>query len=336
MVAYVALMCDYTEKNDRTVETYILRFKRKKSKGVDKCILLTLLLRSDTKQTASSSRKHHGLLRTSASIYEYGTFFEDQIEKICTNWNGSFFSIIYLLFNYSVWYQVIKGYVFDDKIHRRNDEDIENQYFTYARILLFLFYYMQVHYCFHYLKTFNFIRQGRPVTYFNRIISIGIMSTIYPFCFILFCPIMWIFRRIFSKRAWFANMRCSKSFRHWLFPKNNINNDAYAKKLMLIDEEDDEIFYAQSKKSKSSSRWNCCCFCCRPEHEEDDDDVIFDLFSKSKKNRNILPINKLLSTSYLSDEDDDSSSEDEIEEDIKKLHHPSPLTIKKENIDNTM
>ena len=299
MVAFVALMCDYTEGDDRMASSYLLKFKKERSKKrekQDRCAVLAFSLRKN----ASDVNKNHGLLRTSASVYEYGTFFSGQIEKICTNWNGSFFSCIFLFFDYAIWYQLLKRFYWDDAMYSSSqgtgkhgkttttsssDSYLDTSYLTYATILMVLFYYMQVHYCFHFLKSINLVRNGKPVSYIKRIAMFAAVSVVCPFFFFIFYLIMWVYRRIFSKRAWFSTFRCSKRLRNWLFPKENLgifrSSSSKGSSSSSSTTASKKRSSASSKKSSSSSRWNCCFACCRPEHEEDDDDVISDLYFKS-------------------------------------------------------
>ena len=261
MLSFVALMCDYVEPDDHKVKSYLLKFKRKKSKKENKddtCIVCAFASRTGPrgKKGAKITTKHHGHLRTSGTIYEYGTFFGDRMEKLCTNWNGSVFAVFYLAFDYVVAYRCIEYF--------RNGAFVESiEYVNYAWIVMALFYYAQVHYCYHFLVTIQLIRRGVAVSFFKKTFLIIVISIVYPFLFVFFYPPMWIFRRFLSKRGWFSNARCSRSIRNWLFSSSSAPKGAARSR-----RNDKKTFDSK----RNSSLWNFCCCCCPI--EDDDDDVV--------------------------------------------------------------
>jgi hypothetical protein len=281
--SFVALMCDHVEPNDHLVKTYLLQFKRKKTETLNKedlciaCALSTKRTNNKFKKkhpslSKSNVVKHHGFLRTSGVVYEYGTFFYDKTKRLCTNWNGSLFAIFYLLFDYAIWYRT---YVNDRSIFGGSSE-----YLNYAAIFMILFYYSQCHYCFHFLKSINLIRKGKPLSFFNKMALIVSVSIVYPCLFIVFYPFMWMYRRFFSKRAWFHDTKCSRRVRKWVFSFFPVSFSSSKRKRSNLS--NTKTF---EKKKKPSSRWNCCCSCCRPEDEEDDADVIVELYSRFKERK---------------------------------------------------
>jgi hypothetical protein len=191
-------------------------------------------------------------LGRSIFIYKKGTFFADQMERLCSRWNGSYFAWIFLLFDYAMGYRFYATFI---------DTGTAYESVNYMLVLMLAFWALQIHYAYDALWNIRLYTSSdqKPCDYAVKLTLDVCLSLIYPLVFIVFYPLMWIYRRLLSKKGLFGSFRCARAIRVFLFPhtrtseKGALGRGASTYKKGL--DGNDEAWWSRLKRRRC-----CCCF----------------------------------------------------------------------------